>query len=152
MYNQYYGLAKCTLETGFNSIEEEQLTARAVCYRIAGLMRCDLKTMLMSLLLTIALSGMAGLGYAQLPAPPQPELNFNANAGARDLRSNAPDTSKVSERQALILARQQYAGNILRISLIGDGENQRYQIRMENEGKVFTVFVHATTGKISGGN
>lgn len=113
-------------------------------------MRCDLKTMLMSLLLTIALSSMAGLGYAQLPAPP--ELNFNANAGARDLRANAPDTSKVSKRQALILARQQYAGTILRISLIGEGENQRYQIRMENEGKVFTVFVHATTGKISGGN
>jgi len=34
---------------------------------------------------------------------------------------------------------------------VGEGSNQRYQIRMENEGKVFTVFVNAITGRISGG-
>lgn len=95
---------------------------------------------------------MAGTGYAQVLPVPQNELNFNANAGARDPRSNAPDTSKITERQAVILARQKFAGKILRYSLIGEGENQRYQIRMENEGKVFTVFVHATTGKITGGS
>jgi hypothetical protein len=43
------------------------------------------------------------------------------------------------------------AGNILRISLIGEGANQLYQIRMENEGKVSTVFVNVITGRISGG-
>ena len=106
----------------------------------------------MSLFLIILLSGMAGLGYAQAQPAPQNELNFNANAGARDLRSNAPDTSKITERQAVILARQKFSGKLLRISQIGEGENKRYQIRMENEGKVFTVFVHATTGKIAGGS
>ncbi|HAT28779.1 MAG TPA: hypothetical protein DCS89_17320 [Gammaproteobacteria bacterium] len=119
---------------------------------IAALLGCDLKKILVSLLLTILLPGLAGLGHAQVLPAPQNELNFNANAGARDLRSNPPDTSKVTERQAVILARQQFTGNILRISLIGEGENQRYQIRMENEGKVFTVFVHATTGRITGGS
>jgi uncharacterized membrane protein YkoI len=49
------------------------------------------------------------------------------------------------------LARQQFAGNILRITLIGEGARQRYQIRMENAGKVFTVFVHAKTGEVTGG-
>ena len=58
---------------------------------------------------------------------------------------------RVTERQAVEIARQRFAGNVLRISLIGEGDNQRYQIRMENEGKVFTVFVNVITGRISGG-
>ncbi len=56
---------------------------------------------------------------------------------------------RVSERQAVSLAREQYAGNVLRISLVGQGANLRYQIRMENEGKVFTVFVNANNGRVS---
>ncbi len=67
----------------------------------------------------------------------------------RDLRG--PQANLINERHAVNLARQRFAGNILRISLVGEGPNQRYQIRMENEGKVFTVFVHATTGEVSGG-
>jgi len=50
------------------------------------------------------------------------------------------------------LARQRFAGNILRITLVGESSNQRYQIRMENSGKVFTVFVHARNGEVTGGN
>lgn len=57
----------------------------------------------------------------------------------------------LSERQAVSRARSQFSGNVLRISLVGDGNNRRYQIRMEKEGKVFTVFVHARTGKITRG-
>lgn len=110
-----------------------------------------MKTILVSLMLTVLLSATAGSGYAQVQPPTPPELNFNANADARDLRSNPLDVSKITERQAVILARQQFTGTILRINLIGEGENQRYQIRMENEGKVFTVFVHASTGNVSGG-
>ncbi len=68
----------------------------------------------------------------------------------RDLRNPQANT-RINERQAVNLARQRFAGNILRISLVGEGPNQRYQIRMENEGKVFTVFVHAITGEVSGG-
>ncbi|MFT4862888.1 MAG: putative membrane protein YkoI [Pseudohongiellaceae bacterium] len=56
---------------------------------------------------------------------------------------------KVSERQAVGLARDQFAGNVLRISLIGQGNGLRYQIRMENEGKVFTVFVSAINGRVT---
>ncbi len=70
----------------------------------------------------------------------------------RDLRNNPQANTRINERQAVNLARQRFAGNILRISLIGEGPNQRYQIRMEDQGKVFTVFVHAITGEVTGGN
>ena len=69
----------------------------------------------------------------------------------RDLRNNPQANGMISERQAVNLARQRFAGNILRITLIGEGANQRYQLRMENAGKVFTVFVHARTGEVTGG-
>ncbi|MCG8414296.1 MAG: PepSY domain-containing protein [Pseudomonadales bacterium] len=68
----------------------------------------------------------------------------------RDLRGPQANT-RINRQQAVNLARQRFAGNILRISVVGEGPNQRYQIRMENEGKVFTVFVHAITGEVSGG-
>lgn len=58
---------------------------------------------------------------------------------------------ELSERQAVARARSQFAGNVLRISLVGEGNNKRYQIRMEKDGKVFTLFVHARTGKITRG-
>ncbi len=65
----------------------------------------------------------------------------------------APNASKLelTERQAVARARSEYSGNVLRISLVGNGANRRYQIRMEKEGKVFTLFVHARTGKITRG-
>lgn len=86
-----------------------------------------------------------------LPLQDQVEQNQLDRANSpRDLRNNQ-QTTTINERQAVNLARQRFAGNILRISLIGEGSNQRYQIRMENQGKVFTVFVHATTGEVSGG-
>ena len=65
----------------------------------------------------------------------------------------APNASKLelTERQAVARARSEYSGNVLRISLVGNGASRRYQIRMEKEGKVFTLFVHARTGKITRG-
>jgi uncharacterized membrane protein YkoI len=65
----------------------------------------------------------------------------------------APNASRLelTERQAVSRARSQYSGNVLRISLVGSGGNKRYQIRMEKDGKVFTLFVHARTGKITRG-
>ena len=69
----------------------------------------------------------------------------------RDLRINPQANGLITERQAVNLARQQFAGNILRITLVGEGAAQRYQIRMENAGKVFTVLVHARTGEVTGG-
>lgn len=93
----------------------------------------------------------AGLGYAQM-LPIQLDHNaVNPNSGLRDIRQAPQAGTRITERQAVDLARQRFAGNVLRISLIGEGVNQRYQIRMENEGKVFTVFVHAATGRVTGG-
>ena len=105
------------------------------------------KTSILSLLVAL-LFGVVEVAYAQnIPAQPaQLDINRSDNAG------NATQARpRVTERQAVEIARQRFAGNILRISLIGEGANQRYQIRMENEGKVFTVFVNVITGRISGG-
>ncbi|NQV68449.1 MAG: PepSY domain-containing protein, partial [Pseudohongiella sp.] len=91
-----------------------------------------------------------GLADAQ-QLPIQPNQNdLNRNVPAPQTRNPAQANGKITERQAVNLAKQRFAGNILRISLVGEGENQRYQIRMENEGKVFTVFVHVATGRVSG--
>ena len=103
-------------------------------------------------LIALLLLGLANPGLAQL-VPPRVEQNQldQANPG-RELPAGPQTNGRISERQAVNLARQKFAGNILRISLVGEGANQRFQIRMENEGKVFTVFVHATTGRVSGGS
>lgn len=107
------------------------------------LMKCVLWTMLLGL--------TANYGFAQT-LPIQLDQNaVNPNAGRRDMRQAPQVNARVTERQAVALARERFAGTILRISLIGEGNNQRYQIRMENEGKVFTVFVHVATGRVTGG-
>lgn len=91
------------------------------------------------------------LSYGQV-LPFQVEQNqLDRSNPLRDLRINPQANGVITERQAVNLARQQFAGNILRITLIGEGAEQRYQIRMENAGKVFTVFVHARTGEVTGG-
>ena len=95
--------------------------------------------------------GWSALSYGQI-LPFQVELNqLDRSNPLRDLRVNPQANGIITERQAVNLARQQFAGNILRITLIGEGGGQRYQIRMENAGKVFTVFVHAKTGEVTGG-
>ncbi|GJM13040.1 MAG: hypothetical protein DHS20C12_14430 [Pseudohongiella sp.] len=98
-------------------------------------------------LLVVVLLGAGEPAYAQnVPIPPQIDIN-RSDSG----RNNAQANPRVSQQQAVSIARQRFAGNVLRISLVGEGANQRYQIRMENEGKVFTVFVNVATGRISGG-
>jgi uncharacterized membrane protein YkoI len=62
--------------------------------------------------------------------------------GARPDRVEPQANVKISERQAVGLARDR---------LVGEGNRQRYQIRMENEGKVFTVFVDAASGRVTRG-
>lgn len=95
---------------------------------------------------------LASTGWAQLLPAQVDQTQLDRANPSRDIRNNPQANNRISERQAVNLARQRFAGNILRISLIGEGPNQRYQIRMENEGKVFTVFVHATTGEVTGGS
>ena len=105
-------------------------------------------TVIVSLILLL---GTAGAGYAQQLPLQQNQNELNRNVGAREIRNGPQANARISERQAVALARQRFAGNILRISLTGEGSNQRYQIRMENEGKVFTVYVNAATGRVTGG-
>ena len=102
---------------------------------------------------------VAALLLATLIAPAQgqvaPQVEQNQLDQANQSQRVQPPSQaglRINERQAVNLARAKFPGNILRISLIGEGANRRYQIRMENEGKVFTVFVHATTGRVTGGN
>ena len=98
--------------------------------------------------LVILLLGTGEVAYGQnVPIPP-PQIDINRNDSGRN---NAQANPRVTQQQAVAIAKQRFAGNILRISLVGEGNNQRYQIRMENEGKVFTVFVNVATGRISGG-
>jgi len=94
---------------------------------------------------------VAGYGYGQVAPIPLDQNAINPNSGLREIRQTPQANGRVTESQAVQLARQRFAGNILRISLVGEGANQRYQIRMENEGKVFTVFVHVATGRVTGG-
>ena len=95
---------------------------------------------------------LASTGWAQVSLAQVDQSQLDRANSARDIRNNPQAATRINERQAVNLARQRFAGNILRISLVGEGPNQRYQIRMENEGKVFTVFVHATTGAVTGGS
>ncbi len=81
----------------------------------------------------------------------QDQIGLNPNAVQQDVRRTPQANAGITERQAVNLARQRFPGNILRITLVGEGANRRYQIRMENEGKVFTVFVHVATGRVTGG-
>lgn len=100
------------------------------------------------LIATVMLLLQASPGNAQrLPGQP----NGLTNPATQDIRRGPQANVRIGERQAAELARQRFAGNILRISLVGQGANQQYQIRMEDKGKVFTVYVNATTGQVSGG-
>lgn len=90
-------------------------------------------------------------GMAQnLPLQVSPN-QLDRVGGNRQSQTLPSPELRVSERQAIEIARGRYAGNVLRIGLIGQGNSQRYQIRMENEGKVFTVFVNAVSGRITRG-
>jgi uncharacterized membrane protein YkoI len=105
-----------------------------------------------TLLLTVMLLSLAQISQAQLAPAVQPgQLDINNSNSSRDGRQAQVPAPRISERQAIDLARQQFVGNVLRISLVGQGDSLRYQIRMENEGKIFTVFVDANTGAVSGG-
>ncbi|MEX2132114.1 MAG: PepSY domain-containing protein [Pseudohongiellaceae bacterium] len=89
--------------------------------------------------------------YAQLLPPPVPApIDLNSRS-AGDQRRVQPPATRITKRRAAELATQAYGGNVLRISLIGQGDNLRYQLRMEKEGKIFTVYVDANSGAVSTG-
>lgn len=104
-------------------------------------------------LVVILLLFAGEFAYAQnIPAPKIPVPPTQIDTNRKDLTNTRKLVKpQVSQQQAVGIAKQRFAGSILRISLVGEGEKQRYQIRMENEGKIFTVFVNVATGRISGG-
>jgi uncharacterized membrane protein YkoI len=98
--------------------------------------------------LVVVLLSAGEMAHAQNIPIPATQIDINrGDSGRNDAQANP----QVTELQAVEIAKQRFAGNVLRISLVGEGVNRRYQIRMENEGKVFTVFVNVATGRISGG-
>ncbi len=104
------------------------------------------------LLLGLMLSMLAPPAWGQtLSQQNQDDANRN-NLSPRIRNGVVPAPLQINESQAIDLVRQRFSGTVLRISLIGEAANRRYQIRMENEGKVFTVFVNASTGAVSGGD
>lgn len=104
------------------------------------------------LLLGLILSMLAPLSRAQPPSQ-QDQNDSNRNSLSPRIRNGVvPVPLQINELQAVNLVRQRFEGNVLRINLIGEAANRRYQIRMENEGKIFTVFVNASTGAVSSGN
>jgi len=110
-----------------------------------------LKRVLCKVLGLSLLISVAGLASAQQLPIRQTQNDLNRTAQPREIR-NAPNANaRITESQASNLASQRFAGKVLRITLVGEGDAQRYQIRMENEGKVFTVYVNVTTGRVSGG-
>ena len=115
-------------------------------------MRIVLKQLGLTISSGLFLISMSAYSYAQIVPLQIAQNQLDQASPIQDLRSNPQTDGIISERQAVNLARQRFAGNILRISLVGEGNNKRYQIRMENQGKVFTVFVHATSGRIVNGN
>jgi len=111
-----------------------------------------LKKHISVILVGLSLLGLAAQSQAQL-SPFQVDQNqLDRSNPLREIRNNPQANGRITDRQAVNLARQKFAGNILRVTLIGEPPNQRYQIRMENAGKVFTVFVHAVSGEVTGGN
>ena len=104
------------------------------------------------LLLGLLLSPLAPPSHAQ--PPPRSELGeSNRNSLSPRIRNGViPAPLLINELQAVNLVRQRFDGTVLRINLVGETAGRRYQIRMENEGKVFTVFVDANTGAVTSGN
>jgi hypothetical protein len=98
----------------------------------------------------LMLSLLAMPGSAQIvPSLPLDQNNPNSNPRLQEVPRATQPALAISEARAVELARQLREGNVLRIGLVGEGANRRYQIRMENEGKIFTLFVHASTGVVS---
>lgn len=102
-------------------------------------------------LIALALSASLSLPMAaQAQSARDLQNQLDPGRRASNSRQQAGEVM-LSERQAVAQARAKAAGNVLRVSLVGEGANQRYQIRMEHDGNVFTVFVHARTGKVTQG-
>jgi len=97
------------------------------------------RPVLLTLLFFLAISAWGDL-YAQpaaVTAEPAQESEQQAAPGP------------VNQRQALERVRARYAGNVISINEVRQGNRVRYRVRVDNEGNIFTVFVDQATGRIT---
>jgi len=71
------------------------------------------------------------------------------NNRAPEIRRAQEQNAAISQRQALELVRKQFQGMVIGITLVGEGRQQRYRIRLDQKGNIFTITVNASTGKVS---
>ena len=56
---------------------------------------------------------------------------------------------QISQRRALELVRERFPGNVVSINQVQQGGVLQYRVRMDNEGNIYTVYVHASSGAIT---
>ena len=100
-------------------------------------------------IVTLALLLITGSATAQVLLVQQDSREIINNNTAQQIRRAQQQNAAISQRQALELARKQFAGRVIGISLVGEGRQQRYRIRLDHEGNIFTLTVNASTGKVS---
>ena len=103
--------------------------------------QCRGGIILRSLVLTVI--AMLALTLGSLSAWAQVGQGQNNLLDDRDQNQEA--RTRISKRQASELAQKNYDGRVLNVRLEGD----QWRVRMDEDGKVFNVFVHAQTGKVS---
>src|SRR5690554_1345771 len=102
------------------------------------------KTSIYIISLTLALVGLSA------HAAEQDEIDRDSQGGNLQQNSLLPEGSEaasgISRRQASDLARDRFQGRVLNIRM---DEDNRWRVRLDQNGRVFNVFVDARSGEIS---
>jgi len=105
---------------------------------------------LLMLLLALALPVQAAENLPVQAAQNLPDLKDPRNALSPIPEDNANgrvQQPRISRRQASNIASSRYEGRVLSI-LMDDNTNQ-WRVRMDRDGTVFNVFVHAASGDVN---
>jgi uncharacterized membrane protein YkoI len=105
---------------------------------------------LLMLLLALALPVQAAENLPVQAAQNLPDLKDPRNALSPISEDNANgrvQQPRISRRQASNIASSRYEGRVLSI-LMDDNTNQ-WRVRMDRDGTVFNVFVHAVSGDVN---
>jgi len=105
---------------------------------------------LLILLLALALPVQAAENLPVQAAENLPDLKDPRNALSPISEDNANgrvQQPRISRRQASNIASSRYEGRVLSI-LMDDNTNQ-WRVRMDRDGTVFNVFVHAASGDVN---
>jgi uncharacterized membrane protein YkoI len=105
---------------------------------------------LLMLLLALALPVQAAENLPVQAAQNLPDLKDPRNALSPISEDNANgrvQQPRISRRQASNIASSRYEGRVLSI-LMDDNTNQ-WRVRMDRDGTVFNVFVHAASGDVN---